>query len=230
MTLRDLLELLKDNLGENSDQVSGPSDRYWSDATLVAYLNTAQREFCDKSRSLIDDSTPEVTRIALKDATSSYALHPSVIGVTHVYLDTVGDLEAKPREFVREVCSSRLSRPSYFFADVLAKRLFVAGTPTTASGFVGKKLELRVARFPLCELTLNKPEASPEIDPQFHEVLTEYAMYRALRKHDSDAENLTKAQAHLQLFEATALRARNLYKEQGALSAEPTSMRNWGFP
>lgn len=230
MNVRELLELLKDTLGESSDQVSGPSDRYWSDATLVSYLNTAQRQFCDISRTLVDDSTPEVTRILLKDDVASYSLHKSIIAVTHVFLDTVGDLEAKPREFVREVCQTRLSRPFYYSADLMAKKLFVAGTPTTANTYAGKKLELRVARFPLCKLTLNNPEAEPEIDEQYHEILTEYALYRALRKHDSEAENLTKANAHLELFNQTAVAARNLRKEQGALSAGPTSMRNWGFP
>lgn len=228
MKLRELLELLKDNLAETSDLVSGPSDRYWTDATLVNYLRTAEREFCDLSRSLIDDTTPEVTRITMKDAVDNYPLHKSIIAVTEVFLPTKGKLDAKSREFVRDVQNARAHRPLWYCADTFAKKIYVAGVPTTANTYAGQKLELRVARFPLCALTLNQPDKEPEIHEQYHEILIEYAMYRALRKHDSEAENLSKANDHLQLFQQTALRVRSLLKEQGATSAAPE--RRWGFP
>lgn len=228
MKLRELLELLKDNLAETSDLVSGPSDRYWTDATLVGWLRAAEREFCDLSRSLIDDTTPEVTRITLKDATDNYPLHKSIIAITDVFLPGKGTLDYKSREFVRDICNAQASRPLWYSADTFAKKFYVAGVPTTVNTYAGQKLELRVARFPLCALSLNQPEKEPEIHEQYHEILIEYAMYRALRKHDSEAENLTKANNHLQLFQQTANRVKNLLKEQGATSAMPE--RRWGFP
>lgn len=228
MKLRELLELLKDNLADTSNLISGPTDRYWTDALLTQYLRTAEREFCDLSRSLIDDTTPEVTRITLKDATDNYPLHKSIIAITDVFLPAKGKLDAKSREFVRGISNAQVARPLWYAADTFAKKLYVAGVPTTANTYAGQKLELRVARFPLCSLTLNQPDKEPEIHEQYHEILIEYAMYRALRKHDSEAENLTKANNHLKLFTDTANRVKNLLKEQGATSAAPE--RRWGFP
>jgi hypothetical protein len=46
MELSDLLDELRNNiLYDRSDSVSGDPDQLWSDATLVRYINEAQRRF-----------------------------------------------------------------------------------------------------------------------------------------------------------------------------------------
>ena len=82
MNLTELLQELRENiLYDRSDRVAGADPFLWSDATLVRYINEAQRRFARQSLIIRDGSNNEATLVTLRDGVTEYALHPSVMGV-----------------------------------------------------------------------------------------------------------------------------------------------------
>ena len=227
MNTPEIIALAKEILAEESSQVSGPSDRYWSDAFLLRHLNTAHREFAVTTLSLVDESTPDITQIILRDSVPEYKLHPSIIGVTHVYLPGYGDLIEKTRTEIMAQSSQVPGTPGYYYADSFTKILRIAVLPSGPS--VGRPLQLRVTRLPLCALTMSD-SSRPEILEQWHEVLAEFVVFRALMKHDADTENISKAAAHKQIFDSTCNSVRDMLKTQSASAKAFEAPPGWDFP
>lgn len=221
MTLQELLEELRESiLRDVSSAVSADeADLLWPDRTLVRYINEAHQRFCERSLILEDATTPEVCEIALQSGVQSYPLHPSIIQVTSAtYKDlalkrsTVAMEHGLPDE-VAHVVPHRLA--SYrgvtaFVPDYNVGTFRVMGTPTDDED--GGVVRLRVMRLPLEDLTLDNPEAEPEIPKQYHLDMIEWAAFRALRNHDADAENMAKASAHSTRFERAIEEARRTHR------------------
>lgn len=82
MTLRELLRLLREDvLHDRSDLVAGDEDKLWSDATLVRYLDEAERRFCRRSLCIRDGSTAAITQFLTVAYQDEYVLHPSILAV-----------------------------------------------------------------------------------------------------------------------------------------------------
>lgn len=220
MTLEELLDELRVNiLRDDAELASGPDDRLWSDETLVRYLNDAQRRFARATLTLRDSSTAEVVEVTLAAGVSSYSLHKSVRAVITARYDTdQGDLGRVGHRLVSEVSlpeaptfdvntASVLTpgRPLAFSTDesldlpedsAIVFTVFPAPTTTES----GKVIRLRVARMPLNDLDIEDIEASPEVPPDFHLDLCEWAAFRAFRNSDIDGHS-DKATKHEKRFE-----------------------------
>lgn len=231
MTLQELLSELRDNiLNDRSDQKSGPSDYLWSDATLVRYINEAQRRFCRKGLVLRDASTPEVCKVWLRQGVEKYVLHPSVLGVVSARLDyTRNDLTRTGHPFL-----AGYNAPDMLTFDVSNSPLPSPGRPlafttddelgpddTDALGSVVLKLypipdamhdnvicNLRVVRLPLENLSIHALSAHPEIPEDFHLEMLDWAAYLALRIVDQDAGWVARANEFRASFEEHVKRAR----------------------
>lgn len=231
MTLAELLEELRVNiLGDRSARVDGADDLLWSDATLVRYINEAQRRFARRALVIRDGTSPEASRITLVADRTQYTLHPSVLAVISAKR---GD---DPADLVRTghaaLQAYRSPSTSYYdpsaFATLPPGKPLAYGTdeylvgddndsastislriyPAPTADYAGDVVQLRVLRLPLENLTLDNLDAVPEIPEDHHLEMLDWAAYLALRIADHDLGNLTRANEFRASFEAHAMEAR----------------------
>jgi hypothetical protein len=222
-----LKELRENILRDVTDQVSpGGSAYLWSDVALVRYINEGERRFARKTECLIDKTTPAVTQITLVAGQDEYPLDDRVITVLSAVLNGNALRKTNHDALVGfpgnisagnvVVKAQQLGGPLMFTTDEAVRTLRVYPIPDARSA--GKTVYLRVSRLPLAELVVSNLKAVPEVPSDHHLDLLEWAAYRALRNHDTDAENMAKASAHKTRFtEALA----ELGRESKRRSASP---------
>jgi hypothetical protein len=81
------LQELRDNILYDRGSSTADDDRLWSNATLVRYINEAQRRFAKRSLIIRDASTPAVVEVTLQDGVDTYALHESILSVISAKID-----------------------------------------------------------------------------------------------------------------------------------------------
>lgn len=244
MNLGELLDELRNNiLHDRSDRVSGSSDYLWTDATLIRYINEAQRRFARKGLILRDGRTAEVTQFTLQTGVNEYALHPSVLGVVSAKLATdAGDLKRaghaafdtyqSPDTYYfdpGQLASMPPGKPLAYGTDeylsgddndsVAAVTLRVY--PTPSADYNGQTIKMRVVRLPIDPLKqLNQV---PEIPEDHHLEMLDWAAYLALRIVDHDAGNPQRANEFRASFEDHVRNARS-----SAMRKMFTPLQ-WGF-
>lgn len=220
MTLEEMMDELRGNLLRDSSTLkSGPDDAFWSDDTLVRYINDAQRRFARRSLCIADDTTPEVCEVELAAGINIYELNPSVLRVVSArHEDATSDLVPMSHEgefaganaftdtadFTTD--SGQVGRPLRFTTDEGVQiddehqiRIMFKPTPDTAQA--GKLVRLRVRRLPLTKLALDDSDSKPEIPEDWQLDMLEWAAWRALRNWDLDAEDRKKANSHKDRFD-----------------------------
>lgn len=210
MNLQELLFELRNNiLRDASDEVT-PSNNgtLWTDASLINYINDGQEQFAVRSCILRDETTPAVTRITLVNGQELYDLDPRVISVMGARTDqrrlhkstyaglfsNSGDMTLGDVRIGRPQCGY----PRHFYTDRETGKIGLYPAPDEK--YDGQTLILRVARKPLALLKATDTKAVPEIPSEYHLDILEWAAWRALRNHDTDAENMAKASAHKTRF------------------------------
>ena len=219
MNTGELLEELRESiLRDTSTIVAGPQDNLWSDEALMRYMNEAQTLFCRKTLSLVDQTTAEVTEVALVTDQTEYPLHDAVLQVLSArvegqHQDMVlaghGLLDSRPQGPLTDdlTFGDPAAAPYYTDCptvyttdeDTMTLRVY----PGVSSDCAGKTLHLRVARLPISPLSLDDLEGSPEIRDEYHLAMLDWAAYRALSNHDSDAEGVIRARGRKKDFEET---------------------------
>lgn len=245
MKLSDLLDELRVGiLNDRSDRTSGTSDYLWTDATLVRYINEAQRRFAVRGLVLRDATTAEVVNVTLEEGVDTYTLHPSILAVISAKIsDRQSDLTRvghsilgayqNPAMLVWDSNFDRLpdGAPLAYSTDeqvvedddgtvnTVSMRIY----PVPDAAADGTLIKLRVVRKPLDDLTTNNLNAVPEIPIEHHLEMLDWAAYLALRIVDHDAGDTNRAAAFAASFEshvkaARAVVLRKLFSPQG-----------WGF-
>jgi hypothetical protein len=75
--LEDALDELRGSiLRDASSLKTGRQDSYWTDASLIRYINEAHSRFARLSLCIRDDTTPEVTQVQLAAATCICCTRP----------------------------------------------------------------------------------------------------------------------------------------------------------
>lgn len=232
MNIRELLSELRENiLNDRSDRVAGQSDRLWSDAALIRYINEAQHKLCREGLVLRDGSTDEVTLVTLQDGVQQYVLHESIITVMSARLEgertdmrRIGHealyMNLPPHDWLSwdtvNAYGSRSGKPVAFLTDEELRagsggslsRPTMTVYPTPDADYDGKTIRLRVVRLPLQDMTKCKHEDSPEVSPEFHMSLLDWAAHLALRILDVDAGNAAASARHKEAFAEVVFRAR----------------------
>jgi hypothetical protein len=246
MKLEDLLSELRENiLNDRSDRVEGSSDYFWSDATLVRYINEAQTRFAKRGLVIRDGTTAEVCQVTLQEGVANYTLHPKVVAVLsakheddsvdlarlgHTEIDTYQipdthyfDLSAvshlgpgKPLCFTTDEEVKADDNDSY---GVINFRVY----PTPDVDQEGKVITLRVARLPIEDLKLTGLKAHPEIPAEHHLEMLDWAAYLALRVVDIDAGAPMRANEFKESFEQHVEAART------AALRKMRAPKRWGF-
>ena len=232
MNLEEQLDELRYNiLRDRSDLIAGDDDSLWSDETLLRYIKDGERRFARQSMILRDSTTPEVTRVVLKNAVQTYPLHPSVLAVISArYTDASGtpyDLQRTGHAIV--VQSSPIENlifdpadpytselppgpPLAYFTDetlVWARRATVTLSvyPVPSPTEDGTTLSIRVIRLPMTKYGLDCLDRESEIPEDYQLDVLEWAAFRAQRNWDGDAGAPTTAEQHRQAFEDAVAKA-----------------------
>lgn len=244
MNLQDLLSELRINiLNDRSMRVSGTSDFLWTDATLVRYINEAQRRFAVRSLVLHDGSTAECCNITLKTTVAEYPVHPAVLSILSAKLpDSSIDLIRTGHSALGIARTDTdnwdptplLNAPGRVLAfatdeqvvsddgdslSAISMRVFPAPDVTMNNVVI----RLRVVRKPIEPLTIQNLQATPEIPEDHHLNMLDWAAYLALRIVDHDTGNAKMAAAFRESFESHVQDAR---KEVMRKLFTPKS---WGF-
>lgn len=231
MTLGDLLDLLRGSiLNDRTDRVSGSVDYLWTDATLITYINEAQRRFAVQGLVLRDGSTDEVTKITLVTGQEIYPLHESILAVISAkVVNQQYDLKRVGHSFLdayRQPTENWIDPASFAVApagvtlaystdeelslddndSLSAVTLRVYPVPDVATA--GSFLRLRVARKPIEPLRVGNLGGRPEIPEDHHIEMLDYAAYLALRIVDDDAGSPKRAAEFKATFEESVKEAR----------------------
>lgn len=246
MRLSDLLTELRENiLHDRSDRVAGSPDYLWSDATLVRYINEAQRRFARKGLVIRDKTTPDVTQVTLQTGVDEYTLHPSVLAVISARLST------DPADLARAGHSAfdTYRQPDPYFFDTSALTSLQPGKPLAygtdetlglddndsvssvvlrvypvpSAAYNNAIIKLRVVRLPVDDLTTNNLNAVPEIPQDHHLEMLDWAAYLALRIVDIDGGAPNRAAEFRASFEAHVKEARD------AAMRKLFTPSQWGF-
>jgi hypothetical protein len=246
MKLSDLLDELRNNILYDRDVSTGDDAKLWSDATLVRYINEAQKRFAKRAFIIWDSKTAEVCQVTLREGVTQYDLHPAILSVVSAKLDgsdydlirighmRLGDLSTPGNDVTFDpalLSSSTTGTPQAFTTDetlsddddgaisVVSMRVY----PAPRAEDEGTIVRLRVVRMPLDDLTTNNTGASPEIPSDHHIEMLDWAAYLALRIVDQDAGNPKRAADFAASFEQHVQDARKLVLRK--LGTPP----RWGF-
>lgn len=245
MNLGELLYELRYNIiRDRSDQVDGTSDQLWTDATLVRYINEAQRRFARKALILRDGATPQCCLVQLAAGVNEYPLDPSVLGVLSArYAGDTADLaRAGHAQF-----DTYRTPDTYFFNPSLLSSMppgkplafgtddYISSDDEGATGVVTLRvfpvpaapylqtLKLRVVRLPLNDFDVSDLSVAAEL-PEDHQIeMLDWAAYLALRIVDHDAGNPQRAAEFRASFEDHVKNARN------EVMRKMFSPMQWGF-
>lgn len=246
MILSDLLTELRENiLHDRSDRVSGETDRLWSDATLVRYINEAQRRFARLSLVIRDGTTADVTQVTLQTGVTTYTLHESVLAVLSVrrqsdqgdlaraghagfdtyrqpdthYFDPAQLSQLPPGKPLAYSTDETIGEDDEGSMGAMVLRVY----PEPTSTYNGQKLYMRVIRLPIETLTLTNLKAVPELPEDHHLEMLDWAAYLALRIVDVDAGMPSRAMEFRASFDAAVKQARD------AMMRKFFTPLQWGF-
>lgn len=231
VNLGDLLSLLRTAyLNDRSDRTAGSSDYLWTDETLVTYINEAQNRFARKGLILRDGRTPEVTRVLLVEAQTTYDLHASILAVISAKREDqdvdiaraghsiLNAYRAPSENWIDPATLTGMAAgaPLAFSTDedlgeddngarsVTTLRVY----PAPSAAVAGKYLRLRVVRKPLEPLRLENLTQIPEIPEDHHIEMLDWAAHLALRIVDDDAGSPKRAEEFRASFEDHVAKAR----------------------
>jgi hypothetical protein len=243
MKLSDLVSELRENiLHDRSDRVAGADDYLWSEATLIRYINEAQRRFARRSLCIRDGRTQT---IKLRTGVTQYDLDPAVIAVisaklstesadltraghaaldayrlpTTTFLDTSLVSTLPPGKPIAYSTDEDLAEDETGSVSAISVRVYPEPTATYNNAVIN----LRVLRLPLRDLSADHMSETPEVPEDHHLEMLDWAAYLALRMADLDAELPARAEMFRKSFEQHCREARSASLRK--LFAPTT----WGF-
>lgn len=245
MNLGELVQELRVNiLHDRSNRVAGTEDILWSTATLVRYIDEAQRKLAREGLVLRDSTTTEVCVVQPVAGQAEYALHPSVLAV--ISAQQQGDITDLAR--AGHSAFQTYQHPETYFADPNAFTSIAPGKPLAFSTDEGLRadddgttsvvtlrlfpvptadylqpIRLRVVRLPLERLSAKQLTAVPEVPEMHHLEMLDWSAYLALRIADVDAGMPGRALEFRASFEAMVAKARS------AAMRKMFTPLQWGF-
>ena len=234
MNLTDLLSYTaKEYLDDRADLVDGSPDELFSDTVLVRYFNEAARILARKAWILTDIGHAKAGTLVLQTGKEYYKLHSSVL---RVYRGTLEDSEVPLGRTTDERLSyNRLftpddpfdinlpltatpGRPVAFATDSAFRILRLYPKPSSVEN--GLRLILKVARMPICPLSLDEPKEEPEIPEEYQlEGMCKFAAGKCLTHPSVDVNERAFGRSLLAEFDELVREARR--DRQRAEQSEP---------
>ena len=198
MNVADFIAAFRSELADTE------APHFWSDEEIVAYLNEAVQEACERAYLIEDRATPVVCAVSLEPGVDTYSLHPSVFQIKRLTfrgrpldetsVDALDDecpgwemRSGQPRSFIFEQASG-----------AMPARVRLVPTPTQA-----EPIALTVYRGALKKLSADLDQGKPEIHERFHARLKDWVYRCAYLKQDAETFDKMKAGEYGALFTAS---------------------------
>ena len=198
MTASELIILARYQLGDDQRPYK------WSNAELIAYLNSAFWMACRKAALIRDVSTTDYCRIPLVTGTYDYALDQKVISIDQAKIAGQSQPLAKrdSRTFNKYYPSWRSDGndlPIEFVTDY--KMNYITLRPAPSVTYNGTYLWLEIYRLPTADVTeATLTTLTPEIKTEYLPYMIDYIMSRAFLKPGQMTFSQFKAQYHAGLW------------------------------
>ena len=226
MNLAEMLSYVSsDLLDDRTDLVDGENDSLYSDASIVALLNQAQKILARRAWVIVEYGTAPAGVIVLATGKELYPLHASVLRV----MDATPTTQSAPLGRTDDV---NLRDPTPLGSDAfdVGQAASAAGL-TSASGVTlsiasdagtralrvypppaaaqnGVRVLLKVARLPATWLSLEDLEAEPETPRDYDLDLCTYAAGKCLTRPNVDSSDKVTGREMLAEFDAAVKEAR----------------------
>lgn len=169
----------------------------WSDSALLRYITEAQRQACNRTDFLFDDTSFPITLVA---GTHTYPISNKITFIEHVDFDNSKDVVHMSMEEVKRLNSDWRTRSGMTGQDlsytIRGRNMRVYPIPDSVD--TGKILTIDTYRLPLESLTSISDEL--EIAEEFHRDLIWWALYEAYSKQDADGYDKAKGLDYLAQF------------------------------
>lgn len=186
----------------------------WADDIVVDWLNQAEREACIRAHLLEDETTPDIVNITVVPAQFEYKLHPLIQDVKRlrIYYPASGDTPAQYNRIERgdeerdirywwDQRPNADGRPNYYAVlgdgDENAGRTLVLDQVPSSPATT---MQMVVDRYPLQPMDVASTSDTPEIHPNHHPHLVEWALHLAFLTRDIEGAALPRTDRHLQRF------------------------------
>lgn len=176
----------------------------WRDEEIVAYLNEAVQEACERSYLIEDRSTASVCSVALVAGTNTYDLHQSVFQIKRVVFRgrPLDEASVESMDAHWDAWETREGQPRWFIFEqsggASPARIRLVPTPTEA-----ETIALTVYRGALVPLSPDPGSDKPELHERFHARLKDWVYRCAYLKQDADTFDKMRAVEYEALFEAS---------------------------
>lgn len=179
-----------------NDYLDDPSGSLWDDATILRYLNESERQACNRTNFLFDDTTYSIT---LVDGTASYALSELITQIEYVGFESKEVKHISKHEIQRKDPEWRTKTiMTDKVVNYLMRGRTMTFTPKPATVDDAKTVSLEVFRLPKTALALDAD--IPEIPDEFHRDLIYWVLHEAYKKQDADTFNQERADYYLARF------------------------------
>ena len=171
----------------------------WESEDVIRWLNEAQDEAAVRGRLLLDDSTPQVCRIALEAGRDAYPLHSKLYEIVELHIEGErgGTVNLVTREHMDRMEPDWRTRSDFGqrkYAIQSETQLRLVPAPTQAGTLV-----LEGYRLPL--KAMKGDFDRPEVHEAHHALLVHWVLYRAFSKPDADGVDPTRAEKAKREFE-----------------------------
>ncbi len=231
-TVTGVLATLVESLQNTTRDTTGTdSEKLWSEAEWIEYLNDAEREICRRAHLITDYSTSAICDITLATDTASYSISSNILFIkraTHSDGTTTTHLKKRTKEWLDENLQGwedlDSSTPNEYIEEANHKLIMV---PAPSSTYNGDTVTIEVNRLPKTDLSANN--TTPEIDEKYYTDMKTWALYMAYNKDDSqilknDPDAPNRANRYYSIFEASVGRRANANQERVA-KEQPASLR-----
>ena len=227
MNLEELLAYTSsDLLDDRTTLLDGESDSLYSDASLVALFNEAQRILARRAWCIIEYGVPPAGVIVLSAGKVLYPLHKSVLRI----FDATPSTQTAPLGRTNDINLRNPYPPSADAFDI-GESAAIAGTtlnipgaalaiatdagtrmlrvaPEPAAAQANLRVDLKIARLPVTWLSLEDMEAEPEVPSDYHLAMCTYAAGKCLTRPQVDSNDKVTGREMLAEFDAIVREAR----------------------
>ena len=204
MEITDLITVLREDYlddtfsGWETATEAEKNDQFlWTDAFLLRSLTEAQRQACNRTDFLFDDSTFSVTLVS---GNPSYNIDKRITFIDEVTFDGAKVAHKSREEFQRlhptwRVDTGMTDKSTEYIMRGHKLRIY----PIPDAVDAGKLLTFDVYRLPLENISSTRDAL--EIPDEYHRDLIWWVLYEAYSKQDADGYDKTRAHQYLAQFE-----------------------------
>lgn len=179
MTLEDLIARYRTDANDKVQPY------FCTDSEVTAWINDAVNEACLRGRLIHESSDDDIIKIAVIANTSVYQLHAALYELDHVSFALTDETESSPVKLVsREWLDDNVSNWRYLTGDPefgiqSDKSIRLVPKPENAGTLIMEGYRLPVA-------SLVDPADEPEINPEHHRHLINWALHKGFSMPDAE--------------------------------------------